>query len=220
MIRPIAPSVALLLALTACPAPGGSDDAGSSSEGGSGSASTTDSTTASTTASTSDSTTASSTASTTASTTDATTDTDPGSDSSAGSSEAGSSGGDASSSGSADAGSSSGGPTNDCTNADDPCVLELDVAHAGGGGADQYFVYTVGDGNEQVSFDGIAGDYAAWDDTPWSFLCAVSGPCSLSTGAGPVVEPLQQPDLAFARGDVVYLFVYANADYTVTVLSG
>lgn len=112
---------------------------------------------------------------------------------------------------------SSGGPTNDCTNGDDPCVLALGTAHAGGGGVDQFFVYTVGDGAEQVRFDGIAQDYVAWDDAPWSFLCAVDGPCCLSSGDGPCTKPLAQAGVELPTGATAYLFVYANADYELAI---
>ena len=62
-------------------------------------------------------------------------------------------------------------------------MLELDATAAGQGGVDHFYVYTIGAGDEHVQFTGIAGDYVAWDDAPWSFLCDLTGPCCMSDGA-------------------------------------
>jgi hypothetical protein len=114
----------------------------------------------------------------------------------------------------------SGGPTNDCTNEKDPCVLELDVTAAGAGGVDQFFVYTVGDGGEHVEFTGIEGDYVSWFSEPWAFACVLDGPCCQSDGATTCDKPLAQEFLEFAPGDTAYVFVFANAPYELTITSG
>jgi hypothetical protein len=114
----------------------------------------------------------------------------------------------------------SGGPTNDCTNEKDPCVLELDAAVTGEGGVDQFFVYTVGDGNEHVEFTGIEGDYVSWFSEPWAFACAIDGSCCQSDGATTCDKPLAQEFLELAPGDTAYVFVFANAPYELTITSG
>jgi hypothetical protein len=114
----------------------------------------------------------------------------------------------------------SGGPTNDCTNEKDPCVLELDAAATGEGGVDQFFVYTVGDGNEHVEFTGIEGDYVSWFSEPWAFACAIDGSCCQSDGATTCDKPLAQEFLELAPGDTAYVFVFANAPYELTITSG
>jgi hypothetical protein len=114
----------------------------------------------------------------------------------------------------------SGGPTNDCTNEKDPCVLELDATVAGAGGVDQFFVYTVGDGNEHVEFTGIQGDYVSWLGEPWAFGCNLDGSCCQSDGATTCDKPLAQEFLEFSPGDTAYVFVFANAPYELTITSG
>lgn len=163
--------------------------------------------------------------STTMSTSDATTTSSPttttSTEESEGSSSADASSDDGSSSdgGSSTDESSTGGPVNDCTDVKDPCVLDLDVPHDGGGGVDQFFLYTVGDGNEHVQFDGIANDYANWDASPGGFLCNLMGPCCLSEGSV-CDKALNGQGVELAPGDPVYLYVYANAPYSLTITSG
>lgn len=194
------------LACTATTSDDQADDSSSSSASSDASATMTTTTTSGTTMSTSDPTTTSS-----------PTDTSEGSSSGDGSSDDGSSSDGADGSSSDE--SSSGGPTNDCTDANDPCTLELDAAHDGGGGVDQFFVYTLGDGSEHVQFDGASGDYANWDDAPGGFLCNPMGPCCLSDG-NLCDKALNGQGIDFASGDTVYLYVFANAPYTVTITSG
>lgn len=114
---------------------------------------------------------------------------------------------------------SSGGPTNDCTDEKDPCVLALDVTASGIGGVDQFFVYTVGDGNEHVQLDAVSGDYVSWLAEPWAFGCNLDGPCCLSDGS-PCDKPLAQELLELGPGDTAYVFVYANAEYELTIAGG
>jgi hypothetical protein len=45
------------------------------------------------------------------------------------------------------------------------------------------------------------------------------GPCCLSDG-NLCDKPLNGQGVDFASGDTVYLYVYANAPYTVTITSG
>ena len=117
-------------------------------------------------------------------------------------------------------GSTTGGPTNDCTNEKDPCVLELDVTADGRGGVDQFYVYTVGSGAEHVEFTGIEGDYVSWFDSPWAFACNLDGSCCQSDGATTCDKPLAQEFLELAPGDTAYVFVFANAPYELTITSG
>lgn len=115
---------------------------------------------------------------------------------------------------------STGGATNDCTNQDDPCVLELDATAAGQGGVDHFYVYTIGAGDEHVQFTGIPGDYVAWDAAPWSFLCNLMGPCCLSDGATTCDATLVMEGLDLGPGDTAYMVVYSNAPYELTITSG
>ena len=116
--------------------------------------------------------------------------------------------------------STSGGPTNDCTNEKDPCILELDVTAAGRGGADQFYLYTIGTGDEHVEFTGIQADYVSWLGEPWAFGCNLDGSCCQSDGATTCDKPLAQEFLEFSPGDTAYVFVYANAPYELTITSG
>ncbi|HWB79377.1 MAG TPA: hypothetical protein VG755_30655 [Nannocystaceae bacterium] len=183
------------------------DDGSSSSASTDASATMTTTTMSTTTMSTSDATTTS--PPTTSSTEEGSSSTDAASSSSSDEADGSSSDDDS---------SSSGGPVNDCTDVKDPCVLDLDAPHDGAGGVDQFFLYTVGDGSEHVQFDGIANDYANWDVAPGGFLCNLMGPCCLSEGML-CDKALNGQGVEFASGDPVYLFVYANAPYTLTITS-
>lgn len=115
--------------------------------------------------------------------------------------------------------SSSGGPTQDCSSEKAPCVLEPDVTVAGAGGVDEFFVYTVGTGDETVEFSGADGDYASWFGEPWAYACAPMGSCCLSDGS--VCEkPLLMESLVLGPGDTAYFVIYTSAPWELTITSG
>lgn len=203
------PLCLLAAAALGCGDPAPDADDSSSSEGGSATATTASTSTAST--STASTTTASTT--TASSTTDDTSDSSE--SSSADSEDTGDSSGDAST---GDA--STGGPTNDCTNEKDPCVLELDTPANGQGGVDQFYVYVVESGTEHVTYDAPADDYVSWWSEPWAFACNLDGPCCVSDGATTCDKSLVLESVVLPVGATAYVFVNASAAYEVAITSG